>query len=448
MSKQETTQIPVNAQQSLLTDMISTWIIEWSKNSNNGPATRRNEFNATKESLDEADACQVSRTIIRTRRTTLQTTDVLTSIKLSAIVTTQLEGPKTNEEMMESEYKRETLCSNNCIFTERITRIECCQLVGYHDGMELVIRHRVDTYDASTKENFNLRAVVLWTINNYPTLGTLCGCLYSGFKGCVVCGKDTHCVRLSASSKATYAPNLLTVEQIYNAYNILKIIGEKGKTDKHKTSENQEDTEVRGGKQFKSKIVENNEKEEGKSNQVNEAYGRKFNHLVSKAKVDTLTNAGKDLLFVKRYPTSGVPQGYVQIPRLVKRELAISKDNVSETVRWISYGPRATIVKYEAYNINGYTISYKSNDDIVYLEQMRNPGVVDHIRFEVSTSTECIAQLNAVVAEFEAMKNQEEVHDSWLAAKDARRDKQGMLIINLDRFLRLSKVKLPWINPK
>ncbi|GKE72504.1 retrovirus-related pol polyprotein from transposon TNT 1-94 [Tanacetum coccineum] len=63
----------------------------------------------------------------------------------------------------------------------------------------------VDTYDAFIKENFNLRVVVLWTINDYPTLGTLCGCPYSGFKGCVVCGKDTYCVRLSSSSKQSYA---------------------------------------------------------------------------------------------------------------------------------------------------------------------------------------------------------------------------------------------------
>nr|GEV14520.1 hypothetical protein [Tanacetum cinerariifolium] len=34
----------------------------------------------------------------------------------------------------------------------------------------------VDTYDVSTKDNFNLRAVVLWTIIDYPILGTLCGC--------------------------------------------------------------------------------------------------------------------------------------------------------------------------------------------------------------------------------------------------------------------------------
>nr|GEW27228.1 hypothetical protein [Tanacetum cinerariifolium] len=37
----------------------------------------------------------------------------------------------------------------------------------------------------------------------------------------------------------------------------------------------------------------------------------------------------------------------------VERELAISKESVSETVRWISYGPHTTVVKYDAYNING-----------------------------------------------------------------------------------------------
>ncbi|GKG37243.1 putative transposon, En/Spm-like protein, partial [Tanacetum coccineum] len=79
------------------------------------------------------------------------------------------------------------------------------------DGVDVNMGNRhhsvwtgVYTYDASTKDNFNLCAVVLWTINDYPALGTLCGCPYSGFKGCVVYGKDTNCVRLSASSKQSY----------------------------------------------------------------------------------------------------------------------------------------------------------------------------------------------------------------------------------------------------
>nr|GEV25779.1 putative ribonuclease H-like domain-containing protein [Tanacetum cinerariifolium] len=91
----------------------------------------------------------------------------------------------------------------------------------------------VDTYDASTKDNFNLRAIVLWTINDYPTLGTLCGCPYSRFKG-----KQTN----------------------------------------NKASENQEDTRGRGGKIQKKK--RNTTEEEGSSSQVNGqngAYWKKFN---------------------------------------------------------------------------------------------------------------------------------------------------------------------------
>ncbi|GJT25715.1 hypothetical protein Tco_0895652 [Tanacetum coccineum] len=123
----------------------------------------------------------------------------------------------------------------------------------------------VDTYDASTKENFNLCAVVLWTINDYPALGTLCGCPYSGFKGCVVCGKDTH--RL--------APNPLTGEQIYNEVQHIENKWGKGKRTNNKTSENQEDTRGRGGKIQKQK--RKTTEEEGSSNQVNEAYWKKFN---------------------------------------------------------------------------------------------------------------------------------------------------------------------------
>nr|GEX12047.1 hypothetical protein [Tanacetum cinerariifolium] len=60
------------------------------------------------------------------------------------------------------------------------------------DGVDVNSRTRhhntgVDTYDASTKENFNLCAIMLWTINDYPVLGTLCGCPYSGFKEKNVC---------------------------------------------------------------------------------------------------------------------------------------------------------------------------------------------------------------------------------------------------------------------
>ncbi|GKB86448.1 putative reverse transcriptase domain-containing protein, partial [Tanacetum coccineum] len=38
------------------------------------------------------------------------------------------------------------------------------------DDLHTLFETGVDTYDASIKENFNLRVVVLWTINDYPAL--------------------------------------------------------------------------------------------------------------------------------------------------------------------------------------------------------------------------------------------------------------------------------------
>lgn len=179
-------------------------------------------------------------------------------------------------------------------------------LEPFVDDLQTLFDTGVDTYDASTKDNFNLRAVVLWTINDYPALGTLCGCPYSGFKGCVVCGKDTNCVRLSASSKQSYvghrrylpydhpfrrqrkafngqqeflpAPNPMTGEQIYNEVQHIENKWGKGKRTNNNASENQEDTRGRGGKIQKQK--RNITEVEGSSSQVNGqngAYWKKFN---------------------------------------------------------------------------------------------------------------------------------------------------------------------------
>nr|GEX97030.1 hypothetical protein [Tanacetum cinerariifolium] len=48
-------------------------------------------------------------------------------------------------------------------------------------------RDRVDIYDASTKENFHPCAIMLWMINVFPVLDTLCGCPDSRFKEKNVC---------------------------------------------------------------------------------------------------------------------------------------------------------------------------------------------------------------------------------------------------------------------
>nr|GEV46189.1 hypothetical protein [Tanacetum cinerariifolium] len=73
----------------------------------------------------------------------------------------------------------------------------------------------------------------------------------------------------------------------------------------------------------------------------------------------------------------------------VERELAISKESISKTIRWISYGKRATIVKYDAYNINGYTFRTKCHDGKVY----HNSGVsVEAIDLHISKEVTSIRQ--------------------------------------------------------
>ncbi|XP_026431231.1 uncharacterized protein LOC113328331 [Papaver somniferum] len=70
------------------------------------------------------------------------------------------------------------------------------------------------TWDAYAQEMFTLRAVVLWTINDYPALGTLCGCRYAGYHGCV------HPFRrqkgaFGGKQEWETAPEPMTGEEIY-----------------------------------------------------------------------------------------------------------------------------------------------------------------------------------------------------------------------------------------
>ncbi|GJY82815.1 putative transposase-associated domain-containing protein [Tanacetum coccineum] len=148
------------------------------------------------------------------------------------------------------------------------------------------------------------------TINDYPALGTLCGCPYSGFKGCVVCEKETQCVRLFALSKQSYvghrrylpynhpfrkqkkafngqkecqlAPIPLIGEQIYNEVQHIENKWGKGKRTNNKTSEQQEDTRGIGGKIQKQK--RKTTEAEGSSSQVTKPYWKKFNIWYRKLK--------------------------------------------------------------------------------------------------------------------------------------------------------------------
>ncbi|GJT36978.1 putative transposon, En/Spm-like protein [Tanacetum coccineum] len=67
-------------------------------------------------------------------------------------------------------------------------------------------------------------------------------------------------------------------------------------------------------------------------------------------------NPGKRIAFLENKHSKSFAKW---LRKEVDRELAIDKESVSETVKWISYRPRATVVKYDAYNINGQIPLFK-----------------------------------------------------------------------------------------
>ncbi|TYK05234.1 uncharacterized protein E5676_scaffold108G00430 [Cucumis melo var. makuwa] len=55
-----------------------------------------------------------------------------------------------------------------------------------------------------SKSNFNLRAVLIWTINDFSACGNLAGCTTKGKTGCPICGEHTHSQWLYHSKKLVY----------------------------------------------------------------------------------------------------------------------------------------------------------------------------------------------------------------------------------------------------
>ncbi|KAM6597102.1 hypothetical protein CsatA_007626 [Cannabis sativa] len=62
----------------------------------------------------------------------------------------------------------------------------------------------VDTFDASTKKNFNLRASLLWTISDFPAYANLSGWSTKGKYACPCCHEDTYSLWLKHSKKHCY----------------------------------------------------------------------------------------------------------------------------------------------------------------------------------------------------------------------------------------------------
>ncbi|KAL6191518.1 hypothetical protein ACLB2K_037908 [Fragaria x ananassa] len=62
----------------------------------------------------------------------------------------------------------------------------------------------VDIYDAYSKVMFNLRGILLWTINDFPAYGNLSGLTNKGEFACPVCGPETCSYWLPLALKTVY----------------------------------------------------------------------------------------------------------------------------------------------------------------------------------------------------------------------------------------------------
>ncbi|XP_013608330.1 PREDICTED: uncharacterized protein LOC106315105 [Brassica oleracea var. oleracea] len=60
------------------------------------------------------------------------------------------------------------------------------------------------TYDVVSKSVFTLKAMLLWTISDFPAYGNLAGCKVKGKMGCPVCGKDTYSMWMKFCRKHVY----------------------------------------------------------------------------------------------------------------------------------------------------------------------------------------------------------------------------------------------------
>ncbi|KAA0049840.1 hypothetical protein E6C27_scaffold1591G00370 [Cucumis melo var. makuwa] len=72
------------------------------------------------------------------------------------------------------------------------------------EDLKLLWENGVECYNAYREEVFNLRSVLLWTINDFPAYGNLSGCCVKGYKACPICEDNTNSIRLRHGKKIAY----------------------------------------------------------------------------------------------------------------------------------------------------------------------------------------------------------------------------------------------------
>ncbi|XP_039138843.1 uncharacterized protein LOC120276184 [Dioscorea cayenensis subsp. rotundata] len=72
------------------------------------------------------------------------------------------------------------------------------------DELKILWESGVDTYDASMKENFQMRSALMWTINDFPAYGYVSGWSTQGKLACPCCNNKTCHYHLRNGAKTCY----------------------------------------------------------------------------------------------------------------------------------------------------------------------------------------------------------------------------------------------------
>ncbi|CAM8982996.1 unnamed protein product [Rhodiola kirilowii] len=72
------------------------------------------------------------------------------------------------------------------------------------DDLKFLWNVGIETYDASRKDNFKLRAALMWTISDFPTYGMLSGWSTHRKLGCPYCMEETKTFWLQNGRKVSY----------------------------------------------------------------------------------------------------------------------------------------------------------------------------------------------------------------------------------------------------
>nr|KAJ0195593.1 hypothetical protein LSAT_V11C700365110 [Lactuca sativa] len=99
--------------------------------------------------------------------------------------------------------------------------------------LEKLWEEGIVTYDISFKRNFHLRAVLLWTISDFPAFAMFFGWSTTGKLACPHCGKHTQIFRQKNGNKMSWLDCYRRFLQVNHPYT----------KDKHKFKKNREVTE-------------------------------------------------------------------------------------------------------------------------------------------------------------------------------------------------------------